>query len=193
MKTIKCKVCQVETPRRIRCGAFVCEACKRFFIRHQRRQIIGHGLKCKHGIDECLKETQDEAKVTSEKGWLWRGICAACRFKKCFQVGMQYRQKSISTTSTRESPWKSISQYESESFSTVTNADKEEMSPEIQNCSNQLQNPTPTIDYSWLIEFCEQKKREKELEQIKHEQQNAFLSTLLANQYFSQCLNVLTE
>ena len=91
---MKCKVCQVETPRRIRCGALVCEACKRFFMRQKRQHPNGEGIKCKHGKDKsCLKEDQGRGKLT-QRGWLWRGMCAACRYKKCIKVGMQYRGKT---------------------------------------------------------------------------------------------------
>ena len=80
---VKCKVCQVETPPTIKCGALVCEACKRFYLRNRSNHSM---LKCRNG--HCL-EIQDSNKVEMmPKGVVWRHMCAACRFKKCLQVGM---------------------------------------------------------------------------------------------------------
>ena len=79
---IKCKVCQVQTSRKIRCGAFVCEACKRFYLRNR---TIQNTLECKYGSNRCLKHNRVE--LTS-KGVIWRHMCTSCRFQKCLDVGM---------------------------------------------------------------------------------------------------------
>ena len=81
---INCKVCQVETSRKIRCGALVCEACKRFYLRYRS---IQKSLHCSDGIGRCLKAQRNRPELTP-KGVVWRHMCTACRFHKCLQVGM---------------------------------------------------------------------------------------------------------
>ena len=159
--TIKCKVCQVETARRIRCGALVCEACKRFFMRQKRQHPNGEGIKCKH------------AKVT-QRGWLWRGLCPACRFKKCVQVGMQYRGKPNHELTEPSNP---------SSFTTQWQSD--EPSPDYNGyeVSNDELEKSVANDYKWLIEFCEVMKRKKEMEHFQYQQ----------NQQYILLLNTLTK
>ena len=87
LSTMNCKVCGVETSRKIRCAALVCEACKRFFIRHRAMNCT---LRCEKGDNQCLAGDQTPGSTLrmSEKGIVWRNICAACRFEKCISIGM---------------------------------------------------------------------------------------------------------
>ena len=88
MITVSCQVCGVETSRRIRCSAFVCEACKRFFMRH--RSMATMTLRCENGDNQCIAR---ESKLKmSEKGIIWRNLCPACRFAKCISIGMNSTQ-----------------------------------------------------------------------------------------------------
>ena len=89
---VKCKVCQVETPPTIKCGALVCEACIRFYLRNRSNHSM---LKCRNG--HCL-EIQGNNKVEMmPKGVVWRHMCTACRFQKCLQVGMGGRGDQASS------------------------------------------------------------------------------------------------
>ena len=171
---MKCKVCQVETPQRIRCGALVCEACKRFFMRHKRQLPNGEGIKCKHGNDQCLKEVQERKAKVTQRGWLWRGLCPACRFKRCVQVGMQYRGKPNHELTKPSNP---------SSFTTQWQSD--EPSPDYNGyeVSNDELEKSVANDYKWLIEFCEVMKRKKEMEHFQYQQ----------NQQYILLLNTLTK
>ena len=174
---MKCKVCQVETPRRIRCGALVFEACKRFFMRLKRQHPNGEGIKCKHGNDQCLKEVQDKSKVT-QRGWFWRGMCTACRFKKCVQVGMKYQRKQLAPNETKSLSSSSTSSVIVEDFA-VDHGGHQELTLGVNN-----------INYQWLFDFSEQMKRQQQIQQEQEQQrQRQILITLLANQYLSQHLN----
>ena len=179
--TMNCKVCKVATSRRIRCGALVCEACKRFFMRLKRQHPNGEGIKCKRGDDQCL--TEGKVKVT-QKGCLWRGMCAACRFKKCVQVGMQYRGRSIPEPTAAShlafnSQWRSEhSPVESLSISNVSMGEDS-----VFENNNQDSFPSVANDYKWLIEFCEEMKRQKEMEHIQNQenQRRQLILNFLAN------------
>ena len=81
---VNCRVCNVETSRRIRCGVLVCEACKRFYLRHR---ALKDSLKCRDGRWQCLKNDWHQAQMT-QSGTVWRHMCAACRFAKCSNIGM---------------------------------------------------------------------------------------------------------
>ena len=178
---MKCKVCKVETPRRIRCGALVCEACKRFFMRQKRQHPSGNGNKCKLGNDQCLKEVQDKIKVT-QRGWLWRGLCPACRFKKCVQVGMKYQGKQLAPNDSKSMSSSSTSSVIVDGFA-VDDGTQQELTPNVNN-----------INYQWLFDFSEQMKRQQQIQQEQEQQRQCqILITLLANQYLSQYLNEMDE
>ena len=175
---MKCKVCQVETPQRIRCGALVCEACKRFFMRQKRQHPNGEGIKCKHG-NQCLKETQDKAKVT-QRGWFWRGLCPACRFKKCIKIGMQYQDKKVA--------------------SKVTNFIPPQVSSLTQHITIDSMEETqvkylPNHNSTWLFDISERMKQELQIQQqLQQKQQECqFLVYLFANEYLSQYLNQMDQ
>ena len=181
---MKCKVCQVETPRRIRCGALVCEACKRFFMRQKRQHPNGKGIKCKHGNDQCLKEVQEQKAKVTQRGWFWRGMCAACRFKKCVQVGMKYQRKQLAPNESKSLSSSSTSSVIVEDFA-VDDGTQQELTPDVNN-----------INYQWLFDFSEQMKRQQ-LQQAQQQEkiqvQYKVLVTLLANQYLSQYLNEIVQ
>ena len=147
---IKCKVCQVETDQRIRCGALVCEACKRFFMR--RRRLDNSGLSCRNGNDQCLKQAKIQSRLT-QRGWIWRDLCAACRYQKCLQVGMGRASSVPANTEAAPSP----------SVGGDSVFDNSLVGPRA--------FPTTTFDYQRLFEICEQMKREKENEYLQHQQQ----------------------
>ena len=194
---MKCKVCQVETPRRIRCGALVCEACKRFFMRHKRQHPNGEGIKCKHGDYKCLKEEENPSKLT-QRGWLWRGLCAACRYKKCIKVGMQYRGKknaiiakeSISSLTLSGNSTVSMNgelgDPKSSSTPTTTIVGDSVFTSNEKEIAEQFPatatTTTTTNNYGWLIEFCEQMKRKKEMEYQQQQLQ------LALSMWVRQCL-----
>ena len=169
---IKCKVCQVETARRIRCGALVCEACKRFFMRQKRQYPNGSGKKCNNRNGQCLKEVQDNGKLT-RRGWLWRGMCAACRYKKCIQVGMQYREMPTTNSSVSVSPPLPLNEQRSD-----------EKGQEVQVSSSQSQS----YDFKFLIDYYQLVLRGDTTVQ---DQERQLLTTLLANHYLAQYLNIL--
>ena len=176
---MKCKVCQVETVQRIRCAALVCEACKRFFMRQKRQHPNGKGIKCKHGNDQCLKEVQEQKAKVTQRGWLWRGLCPACRFKKCVQVGMKYQGKQLAPNDSKSLSSSSTSSVIVEDF-----AVQHELAQDVNN------------KYSWLFDFSEQMKRQQ-LQQAQQQEkiqvQYKVLVTLLANQYLSQYLNGIVQ
>ena len=111
MVKINCKVCNVETTPRIKCGALVCEACKRFFIRHR---TITKPLHCHNGNGHCLEIQGDQAELTP-KGVVWRHMCTACRFQKCLRVGMTRGPREVvanNSTSSLETPMEVEEQFE---------------------------------------------------------------------------------
>lgn len=69
-----CQVCE-DIAAGFYCGAFVCEACKKFFIRASKQE------KQKF---VCLRESM--CKITKES----RVQCQYCRYQKCLQLNMYY-------------------------------------------------------------------------------------------------------
>ena len=86
ISSMNCNICGVTTSGKIRCRSSVCEACKRFFVRHQNMEV---NLECEKGDNQCLSGNQVQMRI-SEKGYIWRNLCAACRFQKCIDMGMNY-------------------------------------------------------------------------------------------------------
>ncbi|XP_070577102.1 nuclear receptor ROR-gamma-like isoform X2 [Ptychodera flava] len=72
-----CQICQ-EASSGYHCGAYTCEACKRFFLRSTKTNEKGETPKyvCPKGNKKC-----DINKTT-------RIRCQYCRLQKCFEVGM---------------------------------------------------------------------------------------------------------
>ena len=84
--TIPCKVCGVETIKRINSENQVCEACNRFYRRYKTTTNGKQtNLLCKTGLNSCLNGPMVTPEV-SRKGLIWRNLCAACRFEKCKAV-----------------------------------------------------------------------------------------------------------
>ena len=84
--TIPCKVCGVETIKRINSENQVCEACNRFYRRYKTTTNGKQtNLLCKTGLYSCLNGPMATPEV-SRKGLIWRNLCAACRFEKCKAV-----------------------------------------------------------------------------------------------------------
>ena len=156
--TIRCKVCQVETERRIRCGALVCEACKRFFMRH-RRLDAKSALICRNGSGQCLENSHFQSRIT-RRGWVWRDLCAGCRFEKCLKVGMG-RSASVPNTMAMD------------------NVEPNKQPQSI---------PAPSFNYNLVLEICEQMKREKQIEHLQQQQQQQeqLIALILANQFLNQ-------
>ena len=169
---MKCKVCQVETARRIRCGALVCEACKRFFMRQKRLHLNGNGIKCKSGNDQCLKAKDSVKAKPTQRGWLWRDICAACRYKKCVQIGMKYNGKQIAPK-------------DSKSLTEMVQDFAVDGSGDIQ------QHFLPGFDNNWLFVFSELMKKEQQQQQQEQQQRQQECQTLinlLTKKYLCQYL-----
>ncbi|XP_070179456.1 probable nuclear hormone receptor HR3 isoform X2 [Littorina saxatilis] len=78
-----CQVCQ-DMAAGFYCGAFVCEACKKFFIRASKQE------KQKF---VCLR--QGRCKITKES----RVQCQYCRYHKCLQLSMYYPGEGKRTVS----------------------------------------------------------------------------------------------
>ncbi|XP_076442606.1 uncharacterized protein LOC143281308 [Babylonia areolata] len=70
----QCQVCE-DTAAGFYCGAFVCEACKKFFIRASKQE------KQKF---VCLRDSL--CKITKES----RVQCQFCRYQKCLKLNMNY-------------------------------------------------------------------------------------------------------
>ena len=100
---IDCKVCGVETTRKIRCGALVCDACKRFYLRYRSFRTA---LRCKNGSSRCLAESESQVELT-QKGVVWRHMCTSCRFDKCIRVGMGRNSPYLTGSSTGSEPCQS--------------------------------------------------------------------------------------
>ena len=133
---INCKVCQVETTRKIRCGALVCEACKLFYLRYRS---IQKNLRCSDGIGRCLKAQRNRPELTS-KGVVWRHMCTACRFHKCILVGMG-QNSSGGGDSTNQIPSVDLA-----SSSTGTNDQYHESMPFAGGDTSSLINNTPNSE-----------------------------------------------
>mgnify|MGYP001792754490 CR=1 FL=1 len=73
-KQERCRICS-DAAAGFHCGAFVCEACKKFYIRAQKQSLRGYSCTGVQGI---------MCSITKET----RTSCSYCRFKKCISIGM---------------------------------------------------------------------------------------------------------
>ena len=161
---INCQVCHVETSRKIKCGALVCEACKRFYLRHRSVQ---NKLQCRHGSGRCLEVLGDQAELTA-KGVVWRHMCGACRFKRCVDVGMG----GVVTTA----PPSTVSH---------SNADEEIAQPSEPPIPIQPPQPVAGLNFvlnNSLTTIQQQQPQQQEQEQQQEQQQQLLLQYQEAQQ-----------
>ena len=78
-----CQVCD-NTAAGFHCGAFVCEACKKFYLRAMKQNNRAM-LCCKAGDARLGNPTQGGCQVSG----LSRTSCAFCRLQKCLSIGME--------------------------------------------------------------------------------------------------------
>mgnify|MGYP001801408123 FL=1 len=78
-----CQVCD-NTAAGFHCGAFVCEACKKFYLRAMKQNNRAM-LCCKAGDARLGNSTHGGCQVSG----LSRTSCAFCRLQKCLSIGME--------------------------------------------------------------------------------------------------------
>ena len=78
-----CQVCD-NTAAGFHCGAFVCEACKKFYLRAMKQNNRAM-LCCKAGDKRLGNSTPGGCQVSG----LSRTSCAFCRLQKCLSIGME--------------------------------------------------------------------------------------------------------
>ncbi|XP_005103360.2 uncharacterized protein LOC101857659 [Aplysia californica] len=76
---VLCQVCD-DLAAGFYCGAYICEACKKFFIRASK-------LECPRYV--CLR--QKNCIITKES----RVHCQFCRYQKCLQLNMRYAKEGL--------------------------------------------------------------------------------------------------
>ena len=123
--------------------------------------------------DQCLKEEQDKNAKVTQRGWFWRGMCAACRFKKCVQVGMKYQRKQLAPIGSKSLSSSSTSSVMVEDWA-FDHGGHQELTLDVDN-----------INYQWLFDFSEQMKRQQQIQQEQEQQRQC---QILITLWFWLCL-----